>query len=375
MAVPMAQAPAGLPYALGNRCMIEAIASKVFTPGGAKIDVELAKVGYLYGVALRLSGTLTTTAGISAPLAGFPYDLLARITLDIPGINDPVSISGSMLHLQNFADHGLSMVLPGILAFDTDQMVSVAEKAAGFFTAVAPRYPVAAGANVWNAWLWLPAIHNQRDMRGILPLGNAGTSRVTVSPAALADVFGTPGDVASSALVLDFFQFYFTAPPIGVQAPNTAWAVVFDEYEQSEVATGARLVDIPKGGIILNVVHSYRNVNTAFPIASDVVAQVEALSFRANRDKYRDVVPLAVCLLEQNVGRTIPYPAGSFVYDFDAKQTGIPFADAFGERIPGWLYSDDLVEIKSTLHVPVGATQTVAKIRTAVKRLMPVASG
>jgi len=370
------QAPAAVPFALGTRRIIERIFSGTLTPGGAQVSVDLAKVGYLAGLILRLSGTYTVATATPGPKATFPYDYLQRIQLDLPGLNDPISISGTMLKYQNMAARDLSMFgehAGGIFAaFDTDQMSGTFLKNADYLVVAADVYPVAVAANVWNLTWYLPVGHNARDFRGLIPLGNSQTATLRVTPGADADLVATPANHTASALILDVFQVYYTAQPAGVSAPDTTWAVVFDQYEQVVSAVGPAVVDIPRDGVILNVMHCFRNVDTAFPIASTLAAQLSAVSFRVARDKLWDEVALAAKLIEQNAGRMVPYPAGLIVYDFDREQAGIPFLDGGGERIAGWVFSDGIPEIKSTLTVPAGATLTNAKIVTTVKRLMKV---
>jgi len=370
MAMNAPQAPA-LPFPLGTRPIIERIGSQTFTPGGAAIAQDLAKVGYLKGLLLRLSGTYTVVTGSPGPKAVFPYNYLARVQLDLPGLNDPYAVSGWGLKLQNFFDYPFTMASDRNLApIDADQMTATQLKSAGYFAVAGDLTPVAVAANVWNLLWWIPASHNSRDFRGLLPLGNQSTATLRVFPGADADLIATPANHSASALTLDIFQVYFTAPPGGVAAPDTTWAVVIDEYEQAIVAAGDQVIDIPRGGIILNVVHQVRNVDTAFPIASDVAAQVDTVSFRVNRDKLWDAVPIAAKLIDMNAGRVNPLPAGTIAYDFDREQAGVPFGDSSGERIPGWIYSDSVNEIKSTIHVATGATLTNAKVTTTVKRLM-----
>lgn len=371
------QAPAAVPFALGTRRIIERIFSGTLTPGGAQVSVDLAKVGYLAGLILRLSGTYTVATDTPGPKATFPYDYLQRIQLDLPGLNDPISISGTMLKYQNMAGLDLTMGNPaatgGIFAgFDTDQMSGTFLKNADYLVVAADVYPVAVTANVWNLTWYLPVAHNARDHRGLIPLGNSQTATLRITPGADADLVATPANHTASALTLDVFQVYYTAQPAGVSAPDTQWAVVFDQYEQVVSAVGDQVVDIPRDGVLLNVMHCFRNVDTAFPIASTLAAQLSAVSFRVARDKLWDNVQLAAKLIEQNAGRSIPYPAGLIVYDFDKEQGGIPFVDGAGERIAGWVFSDGIPEIKSTLTVPAAATLTNAKIITTVKRLMKV---
>jgi hypothetical protein len=370
------QAPAAaVPFPLGTRRIIERIFSGAFAPGGAQIAVELGKVGYLAGLIVRLSGTYTVVTASPGPKATFPYDYVQRFQLDLPGLNDPVSISGSQLKYQGLAGRDLTLFGQGggiSAMFDTDQMSGTFMKNADFLVVAADVYPVAVAVNTWNLTWYLPVAHNARDWRGCVPLGNSQTAVLRVTPGADADLVATPANHSASALTLDVFQVYFTAPPAGVATPDTTWAVVFDQYEQNVVASGDQVVDIPRDGVLLNVMHCFRNVDTAYPIASTLAAQLQAVSFRVARDKLLDGVPLAVKLIEQNAGRTIPYPAGLIVYDFDARQDDIPFMDAGGERIPGWVFSDGIPEIKSTLTVPSGATLTNAKIVTTVKRLMKV---
>ena len=367
------KAAAPVPFALGSRRITERIFSGTLTPGGVQVAADLHKVGYLAGLILRLTGTYTVVTATPGPKATFPYNYLGRIQLDLPGLNDPISISSTMLKYQNLAGRDLSMHGDGGIGamFDSEQMTGTFLKNADYQLIGTDVYPVAVAANVWVMTWYLPVAHNARDYRGCIPLGNSQTATVRITPGADADLVATPANHSASALTLDIFQVFYTPPPAGVATPDTTWAVVFDQYEQAVAGVGDAEVDIPRDGVILKVMYSFRNVDTAFPIASTLAAQLSALSFSVGRDKLLDNLPLAAQLIDQNAGRTIPYPAGLIVHDFDRGQAGIPFLDGGNERIPGWLFADgNGPDITSTLTVPAGATLTNARIVTTVKRLM-----
>lgn len=360
-----APAAAAVPYRLGSRKIVEHVRTQAWA-ASTRLDFTLRKSGYLAGLLVRLTGTVTVVTGSPDERPGFPYNILQRLNLNVPGLATPLSQSGYMAKMQMLIaravaqQHGFARVAsaePGQAnAFHDSDLDD--------------RAPIAVATNDWDLWWYLPIEHNERDTRGMIPLGGEADVVLEVTCAALADIFDTTANVSATALNVELYQVIRTAPVAGVEAPDTSWAIVYDQYEQSVAAVGDVDIEIPRDGTILNIIHALWFDDDLFPPAPE--ANVETVSLRVNRDKLYDAVPFAAVAKLQAMGLPVPLPAGIVAFDFDALQADIPYSDAGHERIPGWLYTQGVTEIESRLRVGTGQTLDNAKVITSVKRLMRV---
>jgi hypothetical protein len=365
------QAPAPtLPYPLVSRQVREDLGSLSIPAalGGGSLSWELSRIGFLEGLLIFVTGTLTVVTASPAPLPGFPWNLLKRIVFDTPGLADPIAVSGDTLHHQNLASHDFGMDRAG---GDAPESPNALDDNAYFIANLHDLAPVAVAANAWRLKYWLPVRRNVGDMRGIVPLGNKQQSRLRINPATTADIFGTTANFSTSALTIQVVQVFRTAPPAGVPAPEyeAAHAVVIDEYEQSVSATGQVKIEIPTGGIILNILHRVFLDDDVYPPAPE--GSLDDVSLWINRDKVVDRVPTKVHVFDQNAGRWQPLPAGTIVHDFD-KHAGRPYFLGGRERAEGWVFSDELNELTAFLGIASGTTLDNAKIVTSVKRLVAI---
>lgn len=358
-------APPAAPFIMGTRFVPQLTKSQAFTLGGGVVDVELDRVGYGDMVILHLYGTVTGANATLVYKAGAPFNALSRIVLDTPGLADPIAVSGDSLHEQNLA--GMDFVLGHYTMVDSPAQGTLDANAYDAATLV-NLAPGAVGANTWHLWYVLPFARNASDKRGLVPLGNTGRSRVRVTPAAVADLVTVPANLASSSLTLDVFQVFATAPPAGVESPDTSWAVILDEYTQNITAVGDQKIVIPTEGRILNIIHR------VFLNDAANSADIQDLTLQLNRDRLLDKAPHDLWAFIQRRRRRHPFRVGTIAYDFDYRAQSDRFiVPGEGERGPEWINSDGLVDLFSIPAIKSTATLgSVAKVVTTVRRLKRV---
>jgi hypothetical protein len=409
------QAPPALPFKLGSRTLIEHVQSQNFVLG-TRLDFPLRKVGYLDGLLVRLTGTWTIGAATPDERPGFPHNIVSRFVLNIPGLAHPISQSGYLMKIQNllaydFGMHrrgwdpvgplGIARLLDssGGAANDTLQDVPAAYAEADIANNFADlaakvnaliddrsyswlanafaaaelddRAPIVLNAaNDVDLWWYVPAHRSARDLRGIMPIGGDQDTVLEVYCGALADIFDATAQVTANDLDVEVYQVFHTAPPPGVMAPDTSWAIVYDEYSQVVAATGDNNVEIPRDGVLLNVVHAVWLDDDLYPTAPETA--ISSLSLRVNRDKLLDQVPYVAYAKLAAMRGDKPLPAGIIAYDFDFRQADIPFYDAGHERQAEWLFSAGVTEIESRIAIASGTALDNATIKTSVKRLMRI---
>lgn len=356
------------PFRLGSRTLIEHVATKDFALS-QRLDFPLRKVGYLDGLLVRLTGQWTVDAATPDERPGFPYNVVARFTLNIPGLSHPISLSGYQMKMQNLVGYDYGMHARG---FDKIASAIVGQANAFHDSDLDDQavITVAAARDV-DLWWFIPSHRSARDLRGIMPIGGDQDTVLEVHCGALADIFDAPAQITSvAALDVEVYQVFHTAPPAGVAAPDTSWAVVFDEYSQGVNATGDQNIEIPRDGVILNVIHAIWLDDDLFPPAPE--AAISSLSLRVNRDKLLDAVPYVAYAKLAAMRGDRPLPAGVLAYDFDFRAADVPFYDAGYERQAEWLFSAGVTEIESRIAIASGTALDNAKIVTSVKRLMRV---
>lgn len=409
------QAPPPVPFRLGSRTLVEHVATKDFVLS-TRVEFPLRKVGYLDGLLVRLTGTWTIGAATPDERPGFPHNIVNRFVLNVPGLAHPISQSGYLMKIQNLLaydfgmhrrgfDHvgalGIARLLDssGGVANDTLQDVPAAYAEAdiannfadlaakvnalidaGSYSWLAnafynneldDRAPIVLnGANNVDLWWFIPSHRSERDLRGTMPIGGDQDTVLEVHCGALADIFDATAQVTANDLDIEVYQIFHTAPIAGVAGPDTSWAVVYDEYSQVIAATGDNNVEIPRDGVILNVVHAVWLDDDLYPTAPE--ADISSLSLRVNRDKLLDQVAYVAWAKLQAMRGDKPLPAGIIAYDFDFRQAGLPFFDGGFERQAEWLFSAGVTEIESRIAIASAAALDNATIKTSVKRLMRV---
>lgn len=364
----MAAAPAAIPHRLGSIAIPRVIATKTFTPGDPPISVTLRNLGYLDKLRVRLSGTVTVGAAAPDERPGFPFNIVRRFLLDLPGMDDTYDLSGFMAKMQQRAGYFDTMLRHG---FDAIADTRAALANAFYDANVRDNFPLALStANAWNITWELDPKRSYRDHRGILPMtADAGESYLQIDPAALAELFDTPANVTATDLTVEVVQVMRTPPVNNVAAPDTGWVTKYSQQTDQVAATGEVEVRLRQEGIVLNAISHVMLDDDAFPNAS--ANDIQDIGLIVNEDARIDGLPTEHFLYEQAQKYLQPFPAGVFVFDFDADQADLPYLDAAGqERHPGWVALNRGYEAVLRFDVAQAATLDNAKIVTSTKRLV-----
>lgn len=365
----MTAPPMALPYPLVSRQVIQHLETQAFAFGGGVLNFDLDRIGFLEGLLIHVTGTQTVINATPAPKPGFPWNILKRIVLDTPGLSDPIAVSGDGLHHQNLIARDFSMDVP---YGDFPESANALDDNAYHVANGVNLFPVAVAANQVRLWYFLPVRRNVRDLRGIVPLGNRQRTRLRITPSTAADLFSTTANVSTTALNVEVYQVFRTAPPAGLPAPTTeaGHAIILEEYEQDVASTGSQKIEIPTGGTILNICHRVFLDDDVYPTAPE--GSITSVSLWLNKDKVVDRVPFVAWSFMQNAGRAQPLPAGTIVHDFERAAGDVPYLIGGAERAPGWVFSDELNELTSYIEVATGTALDNAKIYTTVKRLVQI---
>ena len=360
------QAPAA-PFRLGTRQLIEHVATRDWA-ASTRLDFELKKVGYLAGLLVRVTGTWTVGAATPDERPGFPYNIVRQFVLNVPGLAHPVQLSGYQAKLQMLAGRPFAMHSQG---FDRVASAIVGQANAHHDADLDDQAVITTGgARDVDLWFYISTTRNARDLRGLLPIGGDQDTMFEVHCGALGDIFDATAQITATDLDVELYQVFYTPPVAGFSAPDVSWAVVYDEYTQAITATGDVNIEIPRDGVILNVIHALWIDDDLFPAAPE--ASIESLSLRVNRDRLLDGLPYVAWAKLQAMRADRPFPAGVIVYDFDYNAADLPFVEAGQERGTDWLLTQGVTEIESRIRVAAAATLDSAKVVTSVKRLMRI---
>lgn len=362
-----APAPA-VPHRLGSIAIPRVIATRTFTPGGPPIgDIVLRNLGYLDKIRVRLAGTVTVGAVTPDERPGFPYNIVRRFLLDLPGMDDSFDLSGFHTKMQSRVGYGSTMLRHGLEPV-ADARAALAN--AHYDASVRDNFPITvATANAWNITFEIDPKRSYRDHRGILPMSAAaGESTLQIEPGALADIFDAPAQVTGTALTVEIVQVMRTPPIGGVAAPDTTWVVKYDEQADNVVAVGEFDVRLRQEGILLNALAHVVLDDDAFPNAS--AASINSVGLIVNEDTRIDGIPVHHFLYDQASKYLQPLPAGLFAFDFDADQSDVPYVDGGFERHPGWVSTQRGYETVLRFNIAAGAVLDGAKIITSTKRLV-----
>lgn len=364
----MTMAAPAIPHRLGSIAIPRVIATRTFTPGDPPIEVELRNLGYLDLIRVRLAGTVTVGAATPDERPGFPYNIVRSFKIDLPDMDDPFEQSGYGAKMQQRAGYFDTMLRHG---YDAVADARAALANAFHDASVRDNFPIATGtANAWNITWELSPKRSYRDHRGLIPMpSESGDSVLRIEPGALADIFDAVAQVTGTALTVEVVQVIRTPPVAGVALPDTSWVTKYSMQSDNIVATGENTVRLRQEGVLLNAICMVWLDDDAFPAAPE--ASVQDLSLVVNEDTRFEGLAPRHFLYEQGQKYLQPFPAGVFVFDFDADQADVPYIGPDGhERHPGWAAIARGYEAAITFDIAAGAALDSAKIVTSTKRLV-----
>jgi hypothetical protein len=359
MAVANPQAPgARLPFQLFTRWIPEFLTNLPLALGGARVTTALDQVGYGDLLVLHVKGTYTVATATLVFLAGAPWNILANITVQPPGLSAPISVSGMILHVWNLAEKHFAPFIDG--ADFAGQGLDVNAFDAGNVDV----FPTAVGAQTAHLWYVVPFHRSSMDVRGVLPLGNKSRTQLTLSIAAAADLVTTPANLTVPSFSVDVHQAYYTAPPAGIGAdPDPYWSVTYEEFTNPITALGDQTINIEPNDSILGIIH-YVILNGAGDSAD-----INTLTLRVNKSYYHQGIRFDFWNFIQRRRLGVPLPPGVVLYDQDR------FVDDGQLDVREWIHSQDVQTVQSVLNIPTGTLGTNPRIVTSVKRLVDLAPG
>lgn len=224
-----------VPFRLGTRQRMQQFGSQAVALGSTWVQ-ELPRVGFVAGVILNLSATVTLSGAGALALYG-PFSLLRRIKINMnTGAATVFDCSGF-----GAASVMASMQRAGLTPTDSDIY----------------QVPVAVGANAWSFSLWIPIAINDTEQfqNGLINL-QAPEVRCTleVTFANTGAEFVTNFTSVTGTLFASYL-FYEVPNPSQVQYPPLALCRTLED-RQSITATGDQTYTFPRGGLILGLIHN-----------------------------------------------------------------------------------------------------------------------
>lgn len=267
---------------------------KTATVGGQPVNFAIDKVGFLSGFIIKVSGSVTLSAG--GALADFgAAGLIQRVKVTLLNGNITViDVSGYHLKLINqmlargFANDGGGLYTPSALVYGA---------------------PVAGGANTWVQEFFVPIGLNfgsAFDTGIVNAQSSQNTIVLSVQLANQGSDFVT--NYTSSSLTVSVENVYYDVPPV----TTTRWPVnqLVRRIQQTEniTATGDVKHEIERQGILLQAIGVVR----CNSLRSNAI---DKMTLRTNSSNYIYVEPPSYvhALYEFNYAK--PCPAGVFVLD------------------------------------------------------------
>lgn len=275
----MAQARQKFPFRGNSRQRIQRVASAPFVEN-SRTSIELPRVGYLAGIFLQLSGTLTRLSGDTGTLNDQYANILRRIQVNLNiGASQIFDVSGHGTSLLNQAmtfnygpDLGGAQVppFPAPVPMDTTQDSSV-------FQFV----PTAPNVGIFGLSLYVPIAMNDglNFNVGLINL-QAPEIRCTLDLqfGTVADLF-TPGATLTGTTItgaqVEVHYLYYEVPnPDLVEIPPYIVHRVIQE-RQAISAVGDQVYTVPRMGQLQRIIHSVQiNGILRSNLISDVVVRV-----------------------------------------------------------------------------------------------------
>ncbi len=264
------------------------------TVGGAPVNFNIDKVGFISGFWVKVYGTITLSSGGALADLG-AVNLIQRVKVTLLNGNITlVDMSGYHLKILNqmlskaYAHDGGSLYTPSTNVYAA---------------------PVASGANTWVQHIFVPVSLNPGSSfdTGII---NAQSSQNTIVVSVQLANAGTDvvSNYSSSSLTVQVENVYYDVPP----ATTTRWPVnqIVRRIQATEniTATGDVKHEIERQGILLQALGVVR-CNSSRSNA------VDTMTLRTNNSNYIYVMPGSYCQAEYEYNYNKPCPTGVFVLD------------------------------------------------------------
>lgn len=318
----MAEKKALYPFRLNTRQRIQYIGSMSYTDSG-QTRLEIPQVGFLSGLLIRLTGTVTlSAAGALADLG--PWSIIRRLVVGLNlGQLNVVDVTGYGAYLANL-----------LRTFGSN-----IDSASQIYSA-----PVAAGANTWELNLYVPigANNGENFDFGLINL------QAPEVQAYCQITWGTPADfstlVTSVSMTAHVSYLYYEVPdPREVKWPaNVVHRILEDQ--QPITQTGENAYTVLRQGVIGRLTH-YVRLNGARS------ASVDELRLRINKTDTIYSVRREHQYLLQNTRYGRSLPTGVFVWDFWNANESVARGD-FRDTID----SEAVTTLESVPVITTGAT-------------------
>lgn len=341
--------------------------------GGAAKNIRLLKTGYAGCLVLRVSGQYDIAVGGSALSNnnGGPYFTLKNVRVQPPGGQRPWDADAWNTKMLNFTDRDFAPFITGADAMTVNPsfMNGVARNAISD-----EAFPNVANTpnQLFQFWVVVPFHRSSYDLRGILPAERYDID-LWVTPAALADIFATPANLANATLAVDVFQQVFDAPP---QDPtigdvDTRWILAVEEFvdQFGAPAVGDNKLEITSKGIYLDFFLTCI-LNGALDSAD--ISQVGLRIGDNQWDTEKIDRKLWDFLTRSIVGRDMP--KGGVLWDFDrfvdADGAAGLMSEHFTLSMGEWLVLDDsLPKVQAITNIS-GGVAGVSHLKAITRRLL-----
>lgn len=339
MSQQLAAAPRGpAPFRLNAPRRLRDVASVAFANNAQINAIDLPNTGYLNGLFIRVSGTMTLSAG-GALKDEAPWNLIKKIEVE--------SNEGATAHV-NLSGYGTFMeaLIAQARGFRPDRA------GMGDTTPHVDCYraPVANGANLWTQWYFVPIALNRYQQRGLglINLQARGLQvrlRITTEDGA-----NVVTNFTSFVGTIDVFYEHFQVPqhfgPNGevlIELPPMARVRTVEQIDVISNVGQEVKVEIPHDGALISLVHEVV-INGA---RSDVIDGIR-LVYNDDSNPLDYDRGLLRELARLHYG--IEFPVGVYPMDFFASTQHVGDGDT-----PDWIDTTKIALIESRIGIPATA--------------------
>lgn len=342
--------------------------------GGVDQSINLKQEGFSAGLLVRVSGQYDIAAGGSTVAGGGlgPYAAIKQFQIIPPGGAAPWKAPGFETKMFNFFDKDFA---PFIRGLDSEGVRPTFINGLTRNNLADELFPNAANTanQVYNLWYFIPFHRSSADLRGILPTGTDDVYAITVTPGALADVFGTPGNIANATMVIDVAQLIYDPPAAGSLPLDQRWLYTTDWMQDPKgvpSVTNYSIVTPKKNAILCDVVHTLI-LNGAGDSAdvADVSLSIDGY-FIYNGLPRIEFDRISAGYLGGNP------PLGVFYFPWDrlkdADGSVAQFDNYYGLSIADWIDQSKVTTFETLLNITGGVAGT-SHVRSIARRLTRVA--